>query len=429
MSNILSKEINLLYTHIDGNGNFLPNGNELGIEHTVFSDGYNFLATHVFSNEFNRKEIVKINKEHIKNFDKNKKYFYVISHPSLSLNECLESKFIVNENILQLSKKYNNIFIVFLYEHEPDNCELFPKLINYIKNYGLDEEMFIVINNNSMIHDIKKKYETKIKVHKAGFLPYSSFRVLNNLDVQFNKDKNGKFFICRNRTPKQHRLSLILQFHITKLLDDINYSFVPETESRPTDIGGYFNYFDSSFIEENIELINFINSHTKYDDYEVNLDWFDKETNYFTHGKDLPPIFLVPELVESFKNSYFNIITESNYDYPLNTIHITEKSLRPFYYYQFPLFLSSKNHVSYLKNYFGFDVFDDVINHSYDLEENPIKRMSMLIEEIKRINNNKQFFIDFYENNQNRFENNKKNYKKIAIQSKEDDFNFFWNLL
>jgi len=52
----------------------------------------------------------------------------------------------------------------------------------------------------------------------------------------------------------------------------------------------------------------------------------------------------------------------------------------------------------------------------------------MIIDEIKRINDNKDLFTEFYRNNQDRFENN----KKIIINLLEyiqKDYSFFENLI
>ena len=52
----------------------------------------------------------------------------------------------------------------------------------------------------------------------------------------------------------------------------------------------------------------------------------------------------------------------------------------------------------------------------------------MFIEEIKRINNNKEYIKNFYKNNQDRFELNKKKLLEIALD-KTEDFDLFWNLI
>jgi hypothetical protein len=56
------------------------------------------------------------------------------------------------------------------------------------------------------------------------------------------------------------------------------------------------------------------------------------------------------------------------------------------------------------------------------------KRFLMFIDEIKRINNNKEVIKEFYKNNQERFELNKKKLLEIALD-KTQDFDLFWNLI
>jgi hypothetical protein len=53
-------------------------------------------------------------------------------------------------------------------------------------------------------------------------------------------------------------------------------------------------------------------------------------------------------------------------------------------------------------------MFDDLINHSYDSEPDWKKRMFLVLNEIKRLNDNKDLVIDFYKKNKSRFENNLK---------------------
>lgn len=424
------RKINLLYTHLDSNNNFLANGNELGVEHTIFNDGNGYISTHLagFHDSDLTREI-EVNKTHISNFDENEIYFYIISHPALSLNECLDTVFPVNKDVIDLSVKYDNIYITFLYEHEPDDEDAFPKLIRYVSDYSINPNKVIILNNNSKLYDFKKQYKTDIKVHKSGFLAYSSYRVLRELDVSFVTDKKGKFFISRNRNPKQHRVSFILHLYMNNLIDEFNYSFIPENGTRPNNIYGYLEFFDTATVKENEKLINFINTHSKIDDYESKTNWISPETNEFNNRDDQGHIFLIPELKDSFENSYINVVTESVFNTPPSVIHISEKSFRPFYYYQLPIFVASLHHVSHLREDYGFDLFDDIIDHSYDFESNPKIRLQKVIDEIKRISKNKDSIIDFYKNNQERFEKNREIYKKIGIESKKKDFDFFWNLL
>ena len=71
--------------------------------------------------------------------------------------------------------------------------------------------------------------------------------------------------------------------------------------------------------------------------------------------------------------------------------------MKPFYFYQFPLFLSSYQHVKFLKERFGFDMFDDILDHSYDNEPDERMRLVMFFNEIKRLNENKELLKPYIE--------------------------------
>ena len=62
---------------------------------------------------------------------------------------------------------------------------------------------------------------------------------------------------------------------------------------------------------------------------------------------------------EDYKNSYINITTESVYFDKM--IHVTEKSFKPFFLFQLPLFVASKGHVDILRKKLNLDLFDDFI--------------------------------------------------------------------
>ena len=58
-----------------------------------------------------------------------------------------------------------------------------------------------------------------------------------------------------------------------------------------------------------------------------------------------------------------------------------------FNFLQLPLFVATKHHVKKMRELYGFDFFDDIINHSYDEEPDNGKRMKMIIDEIIRLDN------------------------------------------
>lgn len=87
---------------------------------------------------------------------------------------------------------------------------------------------------------------------------------------------------------------------------------------------------------------------------------------------------------ESFCNSYINFITETTVS---NTVtFISEKTFKAFRSGQLPIWLGSPNTVKYIRD-LGFDVFDDIINHSYDQEPNWHTRIDIIHQEIDRLIN------------------------------------------
>lgn len=73
-----------------------------------------------------------------------------------------------------------------------------------------------------------------------------------------------------------------------------------------------------------------------------------------------------------YSNTFVEIINETTY--AEKSFLLTEKTLNCFYGCNFPILISSVGTVKLLRE-IGFDMFDDIIDHSYDLIENPIDRI------------------------------------------------------
>ena len=89
-----------------------------------------------------------------------------------------------------------------------------------------------------------------------------------------------------------------------------------------------------------------------------------------------------------FRHCAVNIVTESSCQHETNRWHsifITEKTFKAFAMWQLPIWWAVPGLVTAVKN-LGFDVFDDIIDHSYDHERNQETRMQILIDEIQRLN-------------------------------------------
>lgn len=85
-----------------------------------------------------------------------------------------------------------------------------------------------------------------------------------------------------------------------------------------------------------------------------------------------------------------NVICETSQDAGLDPIlwwtmpFITEKTSKAFLLCQLPLFVSVPGVVDKVRRD-GFDVFDDLIDHSYDNESDPIRRVNMVADQLEKL--------------------------------------------
>lgn len=106
---------------------------------------------------------------------------------------------------------------------------------------------------------------------------------------------------------------------------------------------------------------------------------------------------------EKFKEAIFNVVQESSIgaDFRSHTgvygvipsewqtvtsdrIFFTEKTAKAFLMNQIPLMIAAPGMVQVLRD-MGFDMFDDIVDHSYDKEDNIVKRCDMVYDELERL--------------------------------------------
>lgn len=367
----------------------------------------------------------------------NENFYYMVDYGGNHLSEFLlnEENYGVpptklepfSDEIKAAIKNQPNFKIIFITEHEPDNEKSFVLLMEYIKENGFEPEKFYLINNNSLIYEYPKKYNFNINVHQLDFISHSSTKVLSFLSgCNYIPQKTGKFFMCFNKSPKVHRYALLCMLKKNNMLDDINWSLVPSWNAHPDK-----SFFTPIFTKLQIhkyenEIEFFKNTSIKRSDFEEDKGWF----NEYQHinNKDFPLWLQIPELMVNYESSYINIVTESKFLDSDNNIHISEKSFRPFFYYQLPIILASHNHIKKMKEKFGLDFYDDIINHSYDSQPNQKIRLEMFFNEIMRLNSIKEELKEFYKNNYERFETNKQKVLDI-LKIVDKDYYYFESLI
>jgi hypothetical protein len=89
----------------------------------------------------------------------------------------------------------------------------------------------------------------------------------------------------------------------------------------------------------------------------------------------------------NFFKCFINVITETSSqtdDDSWREIFLTEKTFKAFAYRQLPIWFAVPNTVQAVRD-LGFDVFDDIVDHGYDTNDDEMSRMMMVVDEIKRL--------------------------------------------
>lgn len=83
-----------------------------------------------------------------------------------------------------------------------------------------------------------------------------------------------------------------------------------------------------------------------------------------------------------YNQCWFDVVLETLFDD--QRLHLTEKILRPIACGKPFILAGTQGSLKYLRSY-GFKTFDGIINEDYDLEPDPIKRLTMIVDEMKVI--------------------------------------------
>jgi hypothetical protein len=347
-------------------------------------------------------------------FKYNKKVYYVVDQCFIILKEINKIEKIKNR---LLNDDNFNLLIYSAHESLDSSKLIFLK--NLFNEYKFNEKKIYLLNNGSNLNELQIKCNTNFNIYRLNILSNNKIGdMIHSTDSFFKNNKSGKFFMTFNKEDKTHRYGLLMLLKKYNLLEQTNWSFLPTGKGiiNTDRLKKIMNEDLIASLSNEIEY--FKNLEYKFSDYEPETE--------FNRGVVIE--LTMNENIKNYENSYVNLTTESVFDEGGELIHITEKSYKPFYYYQFPLIMASKNHIKKMKELYDLDFFEDMIDYSYDSVINNEERFKLYFKEILRINDNKQMFIEFYNNNQHRFEQNKQKVIKI-MDFLFNDYQYFTNLI
>lgn len=399
--------VNLITTGIDDI--FLNNGDCIyGIHNINQSRG---LLSYYSNNKF---DFTDCHVDDVSN-NPNTEYYFVFSTQNIFYNDLCELFLDYNKS-KQLSNLFlnKNLKILFINVHEVEDIVDITNFLNILKKIKINLSQIYLINNDSNLNKYNTELNWGITTYKTNHLAFTGVRTVIDKHSYFIENKSGKFFLNLNNHPKPHRFALVSLLDKFNLLNDVNFSLL---RSRYNEDDEYCNLFGIDFYNNIKNNLNYIDTIIpKNSDFEPGRDDFCIDGDYVD----------VSNYVTNFDylNSYVNITTESNYF--SKSVHISEKSFKLFYFYQLPLFLASQYHVQTLKETYGFDMFDDIIDHSYDLESNNTVRILKFIDEVKRLHSQKEYIKKIYKSLYTRLENNKKIIYDLSASNA--DYNIFLDI-
>lgn len=204
--------------------------------------------------------------------------------------------------------------------------------------------------------------------------------IVENMPFAGDLGNRTKYYISLGRLLRQERV-----YFTKKLLDN------PELFNKGIVTCGWgdasSSVWTNEFNKSNLRLILDDNDISKF---PLSLGHSDWEQHNFT---------------DEFKRAIFNVVQESSIGAdprshndmyrPIpaswqtvssDRIFFTEKTAKAFLMNQIPILIAAPGMVQVLRN-LKFDMFDDIVDHSYDKEDNIFKRCDMVYDELNRLVN------------------------------------------
>ena len=271
----------------------------------------------------------------------------------------------VPKKAIELAKQDSNFYILLDDSMEGYAYYGFDRAFKFVLEHNLKNKVIY----STGLQDAETEYQAWLEqknkeklfyvwTHQSWYYRHADWVI--DLEKNPKVDKN-QYFICMNNRPRHHRLVSGVYMDYLNLLDkgivslnEQNYED-PGTSTFESMLLPHLNLYKDNYAE-------IIKNQWKITQPKLPLIVDNKNL----HDKCMPSD-LNPDL---YDNTLINLVTETYYHFQYNKVSnlfITEKTWKPFTAYQIPVIIGPKGEVDYLRC-IGFDMFDDIIDHSYDSE-------------------------------------------------------------
>jgi hypothetical protein len=308
------------------------------------------------------------------------------------------------KSVFESVKDKPNVKLTFTNFHEGGAPNQFiEKLIQLKNRVGLANHQVCIITNNANVSVYKKMIDVIYKPYLLGFLADHYKDILHtpiehndtiigllSTDEYLNSEKK-KFFLSYNKnTTKTFRIQLLLWLMKTGIIDDSYVSILIKNG----------NFDRNRLRSDKDELYDLIAWFNQFEQRGFNvLDW-----DYPNHQNDV-----FSSLKYTTKSHYadtvFNIITETTCD--TNSLNLTEKSFKGIANCHPYLVIGDVNTHKHIKD-LGFELYEDLIDYSFDSIDDSEIRLNSALKEVKRIYNiGGNGILEWYKKNIDKIEHNK----------------------
>lgn len=277
-------------------------------------------------------------------------------------------------------------------ETDLTRIELKSKNDNAERNKSLKERgnpPFKPIKINSvMTTAIRLNFFDNVYHWPTYFLVWNGTKVaypaLLNLKCFPDTPSINNLFIVKNRVAKTHRVLLLNELAKRELL-----KYDSHTKN--------FTMLDP---HEEIEHILY--------------DVADEPDQYYKHGATFPdhqPEELYEKNPPAYKDTLIDVISETS----MVSTFRTEKCVWPIVYMK-PFMIMGARHINYNLQKFGFELYDELIDYSFDTLESPRDRIIAIADELQRLSNLKLDLDEQYQILKPKLERNLKNYLELCFK-------------
>ena len=303
-------------------------------------------------------------------------------------------------------KNKKNVRLIFSSVYEGKNLNGFlESLIKYKNEFGIDKKQIIIITINFVANNFSDFFTIITEPFLLYFLSKSYSEVLSTINLSpsyglcdtddyINNSKKHFFLSYNKNCNRLHRSCFLLWLIKNKMDLETKFSLLIKNEINVKNLYGYLKESKSDNIND---LWKYYDRFEKIGetildwDYNNNPDDVFSNTGYSTKSH--------------YTKSSFSVVTETTFEN--DSLNITEKSFKPLANCH-PFIIIGDQHIHLKLKEFGFELYDDLIDYSFDSVYNNLERFDAVTKEIKRIYELGDGWISFwYQQNVDKIKKNK----------------------